>query len=331
MIQCFDAFKNLNIEVKNGELAISPCCISPTKKTSVINFFDNKYLNSVRDTWKNNQWPGECVACKSAEENLYTSRRQGSNQWYSDHNKANTINELVKLDYWTGDTCNLACVICGPENSSKWKQELNFLASTTHATINKFWEDLDLTTLEFVHFNGGEPLLSKEHVKFLENIPNKSKVHLNYNTNGTILPSKNLLDLWKKFKLVQLDISIDDIGTRFEYQRYPAKWDQIVKNLDWFIHNCPNNCMFSTNTSVGVLNHDNIDQLMQWLQENFFVNNYTDPIEHRTQLTMGVFALNHAHRQRDRIIKTLNECDERRGTNWKTTFPNLSDYLKTDK
>ncbi len=37
-----------------------------------------------------------------------------------------------------------------------------------------------------------------------------------------------VLSLWEQFRLVQLDFSIDDTGQQFEYQRYPAKWDQIT-------------------------------------------------------------------------------------------------------
>jgi sulfatase maturation enzyme AslB (radical SAM superfamily) len=329
MITCIDVFKNLNVGVRNGSFAISPCCIAATESVSTVNFVDNQYLKDIRNSWSNGQWPEACSACKYAEEQSIPSRRQGSNQWYSDHGYNNTDVELVRLDYWTGDTCNLACVICIPEYSSKWKQELNFPIELKQSVVNEFWKEIDLSAIKFIHFNGGEPLLSKEHVKFLEVVPNKSSVHLNYNTNGTIRPSQHLLDLWKKFKLVQLDISIDDIGPRFEYQRYPAKWNQLTENLQWLIQNCPHNCMFATNTSVGILNHDNVDNLMSWLSSNFYVNNYTDPIAHRTQFTIGLFSLSGAQIRAKKIIDFLDQCDQRRGTNWKSTFPDLLNYLES--
>jgi sulfatase maturation enzyme AslB (radical SAM superfamily) len=179
---------------------------------------------------------------------------------------------------------------------------------------------MDLSKLRHVHFNGGEPLLSKEHVEFLKEIPNKQQVSLNYNTNATILPDKDLLDLWSKFKLVQLDFSIDDIGARFEYQRYPAKWNQVTHNLQWFIDNAPHNCMFAVNTAVGILNQLNLDNLNAWLKQNFHTSRFTDPIEHRQQLTWGTLALT---APMDQAIKFLNACDARRGTNWQETFPEL--------
>jgi sulfatase maturation enzyme AslB (radical SAM superfamily) len=317
---CYDAFKSINIVLKNNQLSISPCCISPTAQVESLDFENNIYLNQIRKEWNQGVFPTACNNCKQAEDVQMISRRQGSTTWYQDHNGDNTKVELIRMDYWTGDLCNLACVICGPHNSSVWKQELGFPIQRSRVTVNQFWKSMDLTKLEFVHFNGGEPLLSKEHVKFLESIPDKSRVHLNYNTNATVLPNQYLLDLWEKFQLVQLDFSIDDIEERFEYQRYPAKWNIVVDNLQWFVDNAPHNFMFAVNTSVGILNQANISNLNTWLKQNFHTSRFTDPIEHRQQLTHGMFALN---APKDRAIKFLDDCDARRGTNWQATFPEL--------
>jgi sulfatase maturation enzyme AslB (radical SAM superfamily) len=326
-VTCIDAYKNLNIVYNHGNLAISPCCISPTLTISKLDFYNNEYLKSIRHQWSTNQFPSACNSCETAESAGVDSRRLGSNQWYTDNNINNQTVELIRLDYWTGDTCNLRCVICGPHNSSAWKQELNLPVELKKSNVNLFWKELDLTNIKFVHFNGGEPLLSKEHVLFLEAIPNKKRVHINYNTNSTVLPSPDLLKLWEQFKLVQLDFSIDDIAEQFEYQRYPAKWPEVVDNLQWFINHAPHNCMFAVNTSVGVLNESNLGNLTAWLKTNFFVSKFTDPIEHRQQLTSGLFALDTAKNRKESIVQFLNDCDIRRGTNWKKVFPNLLDRL----
>jgi sulfatase maturation enzyme AslB (radical SAM superfamily) len=306
-----------------NQLSVSPCCVSKTVPITALDFKNNQYLTKIRDTWRQGIFPAECKVCEQSETNKLVSRRQGSNSWYQDHKQSDDKVELVRMDYWTGNLCNLACVICGPHNSSLWRQELKYTIESRRATINKFWRTLDLSNLQYIHFNGGEPLLSKEHVEFLNEIPNKHQVCINYNTNATVLPDQNLLDLWSKFQLVQLDFSIDDIGARFEYQRYPANWNQVTENLQWFIDNALHNCMFAVNTSVGILNQHNLDNLNTWLKQNFHTSRFTDPIEHRQQLTDGIFALNNAKEQ---VIKFLNECDTRRGTNWKITFPELVDF-----
>jgi sulfatase maturation enzyme AslB (radical SAM superfamily) len=320
---CFDLYKNLNIAIKHNTLNLSPCCISPTRSASTVDFVNNPYLADLRSQADKGTLPLACRNCVDAEEAGLTSRRQGSNVWFRDAGLDNADIELVRLDYWTGDTCNLACVICGPNNSSSWKQELGLPIEERKSVSNKFWKTLDLTKIRFIHFNGGEPLLSKEHVEFLQAVPDKKVVHLNYNTNGSVLPSQQLLDLWSNFKLVQLDFSIDDIEQRFEYQRYPAKWLQVVDNLAWFIANAPHNCMFATNTSVGILNQSNIDALTGWLATNFHTSRFTDPIEHRQQLTFGLFASKDADNRKNLIINTLEKIDLRRGTDWRTTFPEL--------
>ena len=81
--------------------------------------------------------------------------------------------------------------------------------------------------------------------------------------------------------------------------------------------------MFAINSSVGILNHANLDKLLTWLQHNFHTTRFTDPIEHRQQLTHGVFALKDAYKRKSKIIATLDSIDQRRGTNWRATFPEL--------
>lgn len=320
---CVDIFKNINIVARQNELEISPCCISPTQSAKVVDFVNNRYLVELRREAATGQLPLACSTCKNAELNGMQSRRQGSNAWYQDQGLYNTDVELIRMDYWTGDVCNLACVICGPYNSSTWKEELGLPVELKKSSVNQFWKTLDLSKIQFIHFNGGEPLLSKEHVKFLHAIEDKSQIHLNYNTNGTVLPSNELINLWQQFRLVQVDFSIDDIGERFEYQRYPAKWLQVSANLQWYIDNAPHNCMFAVNTSVGILNHDNLENLNHWLQKNFHTTRFTDPIEHRQQLTVGDFALEDADKRKSRIISILDQIDQRRNTNWRVTFPTL--------
>jgi sulfatase maturation enzyme AslB (radical SAM superfamily) len=320
---CIDIYKNINIVARRNVMEISPCCVSPTRPANSIDFLNNPYLVELRKEIKNNQFPMACNGCKNAEDLGLTSRRQGSNAWYKDKNLFNDTIELIRMDYWTGDTCNLACVICGPDNSSVWKRELGLPVELQKSTVNQFWKNIDLTKIKFIHFNGGEPLLSKEHVKFLHAIEHKAQVHLHYNTNGTILPSKELIDLWQHFSLVQLEFSIDDVGDRFEYQRYPAKWADVTAKLQWYIDNAPHNCMFAVSTSVGILNYSNLDQLNLWLQKNFYTTRFADPIEHRQQLTIGMFALKDADKRKSWIVSALDSIDQRRGTNWRVTLPEL--------
>ena len=318
---CLEPFKNLSITTRGSlGLDVAPCCTATAQPTSIVNFYDNAYLNKFRTQIKLGQWPAGCESCKRQEDAGIMSRRQGSAQWYDDAGITDSKVELIRLDYWVGNTCNLACVICGPANSTTWKNELGLSSHGTTSIVNKFWNDLDLTSLKFIHFHGGEPLLNKDHVKLLAAVPDKQQVQITYNTNGTVQASQELLDIWAEFQLVEIDFSIDDIGKRFEYQRYPAVWTQTVDNLHWFINSAPHNTIFNINTTISWLNCFSIDSTEQWLRENFYVSKFNDPIQMRKQLAVGKFSIE----QPLSLVKTyLDEIDARRGTNWRATFPEL--------
>ena len=153
---CIDAFKNLNIVTQGNSLNISPCCFSNPKPATTIDFINDPYLAEVRMQWNSGVYPDACRECKKSEDSNIASRRQGSNQWYADHGYNNNTVELIRLDYWVGDLCNLRCAICSPHNSSAWKEELKHPVKTV--SVNRLWQKLDLSKLKFVHFNGGEPL-----------------------------------------------------------------------------------------------------------------------------------------------------------------------------
>ena len=224
---CIDAFKNVYLETVNGKTKIGPCCISKSVEVSQLDFANDEYLTSVRNDFTHGVFPTACRACKEDELIGKQSRRQGINGWYLDNQIFDEEVKLVKVDYSVGNLCNLRCVNCGPNLSTSWQKELG-ISVKDNTEVSKVWRDIDWSELRMIHFTGGEPLLHLEHVEFLRSIVDKSKVRLNYNTNGTVMPTESLLVLWAEFDLVQLDFSIDDIGPRFEYLRYPARMFSLI-------------------------------------------------------------------------------------------------------
>ena len=85
--------------------------------------------------------------------------------------------------------------------------------------------------------------------------------------------------------------------------------------------------MFAVNTTVSILNKSNINNLNEWLQNNFFVSRVGDVIQHRTQPAAGLFAVETMNKNRQKILNFLTACDERRGTSWLETFPELIDLI----
>ena len=100
-----------------------------------------------------------------------------------------------------------------------------------------------------IDFYGGEPWLIQEHwdtlSKMVELGYSKDCI-LHYTTNGTVFKSKQV-DLLKQTKTVSIQLSIDGIGNRFEYQRYPGKWSVIENNIKRFC-----SCVNTVSLSVPV-------------------------------------------------------------------------------
>jgi sulfatase maturation enzyme AslB (radical SAM superfamily) len=89
-----------------------------------------------------------------------------------------------------------------------------------------FWKELyaQIPNLRQVYFAGGEPLMIKEHKTFLEEIIRQGyadKISIRYNTNGLLL-NEEIIELWTKFKKVKVGFSIDAIGIKNYYIRYPS-------------------------------------------------------------------------------------------------------------
>jgi sulfatase maturation enzyme AslB (radical SAM superfamily) len=75
-------------------------------------------------------------------------------------------------------------------------------------------------------------MLIKEHFAFLERLVEmgKTDIKLWYNINMTLMNEK-VIDLWRKFDHVKISCSIDDLGDRNHYIRYPTKWNDVEKNI----------------------------------------------------------------------------------------------------
>ncbi len=155
--------------------------------------------------------------------------------------------------------------------------------------------DLDLSQMEHIHFWGGEPLLSKEHVEFLQALPTKSKVILYYTTNGTVQPSPELLEVWTECSRVDVFCSLDDIGPRFEYTRYPANWKQTIENFQWMIDNCGENVHYGINSTINVLSQYYVDEITEWFATNFKHDKSGRQIKHDLNSTFGPMSAASAH------------------------------------
>ena len=168
------------------------------------------------------------------------------------HRKANLVppNKINNIHIRLSNVCNFKCRMCNPSFSTTWAIENRshglFIEPPEKPIKDTFKDNhyvLELVknrilTGELTHINisGGEPLLTQanyELLTFLIDNDCADKVYICYSTNLSKLDYKkiDLLDLWKHFKRVTLEVSCDGWGEAVEYSRTGFNRKDFLQNL----------------------------------------------------------------------------------------------------
>jgi sulfatase maturation enzyme AslB (radical SAM superfamily) len=176
----------------------------------------------------------------------------------------------------------------------------------------------DLSNLKQLVFCGGETMLGNEYWKvaswLAHNVPNaKQQLTVCFQTNGTQpLRLENHATI-KKFHLVKMHISLDGVGDRFNYIRWPADWNQVTDNILSIRQTAPNNVMFVIEETISIFNLAYLEELDSWVKNNFVDNREGDVINHTRHL---------AHKTFNLLNLSLEYVDAVAKTNYKNLIPN---------
>ena len=181
---------------------------------------------------------------------------------------------LQFVDIRNTNLCNLKCRYCGPHFSSQWSEELGKFPLVQHQDITDYKDTLITDSLHWIYFTGGEPLLNGEHWQLLEELiesGRSSSVSLMYNTNLTTIKykNKNIIDVWRQFKKVSIQCSIDAVGEPLEYIRSGSSWEKIKSNLDQLVSVSTNsNIKITLSPVLSILNIWFISELYKYAESN---------------------------------------------------------------
>ena len=167
-----------------------------------------------------------------------------------------------------------------------------------------------------MHFNGGEPLLNNDHLSVLEKLNNNGMlkdVFISYNTNGTIVPSPRLIELWSNAQLVKIFFSIDATEAAFEYIRWPAKWNQTQDNMLNLKHMLSDNVMFGINATVGCYNVFEIKHVWEWFLKNIRTNSAGDESDFCWQMASNYNISNLSSTAKQAAIEYIGNTTELQG------------------
>lgn len=271
----------MHLEISHSG-SVRPCCIfagsiGNIKNTPIGDLFQNDAMTQLRQDFLDNKKPDGCKTCWKNESTSLRSNRLSHLQLLKKDLLSDLLHspKITSLDLKPGNTCNFKCRICDPTNSSLYAEERSkYFKFDLTKTDN--WSDNSnclhqiaqlLPTLTNIDMYGGEPFLIKKFSTILKEAIDKDyakRIRLHYNSNGSIFPD-HLIDLWRHFKHVDIQFSIDAIEDRFELER-GGQWSVVNHNIQKLLAlNLPN-LKISIMPAISIMNILYLDELLKWAE-----------------------------------------------------------------
>ena len=282
------------------------------KMHTLEEIYHSPYMQNLRQQFLNGEKPKTCQRCWDEEAAGRTSKRINSRirlKEYVDQINFNDLDpdQLWFIDLKLGNICNLKCRICGSWSSSKWaKEEIDYVPELVNRKEHlaykfltdgawpreneKFWDNLKtlLPNIKYFEFTGGEPFLIEQHFELLRYAVEhgySKNIEIHYNTNGTVFPEQ--AELWSNFKHVEIAFSIDNVGERFEYERYGADWTEVQANIKRFTDMRSSKVSTQLCTTMNIQNVYYLPELCDWINTQTFDHVYFNMLHDPWHMCIG--------------------------------------------
>lgn len=300
-----------------------PCCLAREDITGIDlrnhtleDAYASEYMQNMRRQMRAGEKPATCKLCWDEEAAGRNSKRIHSRvrlkELYQQVDWANdTPDQLWFVDLKLGNICNLKCRICGSWSSSKWAaEELAYMPKDfdkkTHIAYKwlkqgkwpeespGFWDNLKtlLPHIKYFEFTGGEPWMIQEHWDLLQYAADNGyskNIDIHYNTNATQRLGPHTM-VWDKFGRVDIAFSIDNVGKRFEYERYGAEWglaNQIIDMAHWARSVDTPNITTQLCFTINIQNVYYLDELLAWAETKPFNSIYFNMMHSPDYMSIG--------------------------------------------
>lgn len=238
-------------------------------KDGLMAGWNGEYMKDVRLKMLRGEEVSACKKCYLLESQGQLSLRlndglENSEKYIKNCNSDGTIDQMPEnIELHFGNVCNLKCKMCshyfshmiGKELLSvqekdpeffQWIQEqggnVNNWATGDLSEVYDWFKDKDVLekTFEDIHQHvtairviGGEPTIIPEFWQMFSYLSSKGSLNqkrMIITTNGTNTNPK-MTEWFKETGRVEIMISLDALGDRNRYIRYPSDWDAIMKNI----------------------------------------------------------------------------------------------------
>ena len=331
-------------------------------------YSSSAFLAQIRQEFQQDQWPAGCIQCKTEEQNNIKSKRQlDHDRWHEHYAQYQTNSEQwLTASIAFGNTCNLKCITCGSHSSSRWHAEYLEIYGRNFQPVkfyrDDFVDDFVAQAPGIIHLDipGGEPFLSgvTEQKKLLNHYVESGQAHdisLHYTTNATVFPDAEWWQLWSHFREIDIQFSIDGVGARYEYIRYPASWENTEHTVHRYIQQEKGipNLRLSVSHTVSAYNIFYLDEFFAWCRNQGlpkpWLGSVHDPghmrptvwpdkehIVKKLQFSQfddvknwaGIIADTTDSHLFEQFCERLHQHDQYRGLDFKIIFPEMAPYIK---
>ena len=295
------------------------------QKDSLENIWNNDTMQRIRRQVLNDDRPPECAPCFKLEDQGVESLRQRHIAGKIPEARINLYPntpllevmpfEIPTIELKLNNLCNLKCRMCHPMDSTAWndwgevkdfyKAEGNIMYAIVEEHnlehkpfLDKFqdspewWASLKKLLPHFrrVEFAGGEPLMDPQHYRILDMLaPYGHQIEIKYATNLTMLgkSDRTVWKYWPKFKSVAVNVSIDGMGSSYEYIRGNALWDELINNIKQ-IQTIPNISRIVGAVTVQVSNILVLDKMIDYFLNDLGIIFHTHRVEYPNVLSVQV-------------------------------------------
>jgi MoaA/NifB/PqqE/SkfB family radical SAM enzyme len=217
---------------------VDMCCISSSQlgtvhEHSLKEILKSHQLIEIKQMMRENRPVSACKSCHQVPVLQERFIKGFGGRHHPDYQDIEGF-KLKYLDLRWNNTCNYACIYCGPELSSLWAQikdsKQTKISHVKQDMIDLMIENID--SLEEVYLAGGEPLMLKENVTVLAALLDRNpKCKIWCNTNLSTIEDNQIFDLLCQFDHVHWHVSGEAIGSQYEYIRWPGQWKVFDANL----------------------------------------------------------------------------------------------------
>jgi len=221
---------------------LKPCCVwkgddqwikdHNLKSVDIVNWHDHKDLIDARKTLAQNQWPAQCIECKTIED----QGRQDSMRLNGASAYSNFSQDDITLEIRPGNVCNFACQTCWTPASTRVAEF--YRKADIPDPFENFIKN-DLTNFDFllpvkqrlkkIIILGGEPFYDPKCLDFLQWCLDNTSAELMAFTNGSVVDLELLSKSNRRFTLI---FSLDAVGRPAEYIRFGTKWHEVLDNFN---------------------------------------------------------------------------------------------------